>query len=663
VPQGWDARSDSPLLGLLDGRARFAVQAGKGAAREQVPRLLAGAAEADLTPPPGMPKAGYSANAHDGGGFRTRLRARVLHLRSGVSSLAVVQCDLLGGSAVVQHLVGRALAERTDISLGGLFLGATHTHAGPGQYLGTDFYNRFASNRAGFDPAYTQFVVEQISDAAERAYTSRRPARLAFGRTEVWGLTRNRSLQPHVRNPEIDDKRTEAQRKFIAINPWLHLLRVDGAAADGGWDPLAAMVVFSVHGTGIPMRSTEYNADIWAYLCGELGDRIEAAHGRRPVVGAIQGTHADVAPAIRPGSAGHIEAARVGRAIGAEAAVLFDRLESELSDRVELAAGLREVDLDQDASIDGMRLPRRPAVGAALVAGAHENTTPVISRIPPFRAGSPKRWRSGGPQGPKWILGSRWLQPLMLPVRGFPRILPVQVLRIADCVLVGLPFELTVETGRRIEKRVADAVASRGVRGVVVSSVANEYAGYATTPEEYGLQYYEGGHTLYGPSTQPFIAAQAARLAADVMRDGIVEHVADQRTFDLRVHRYLPESRTADDLRRLGAPPAFTDPTTREDGFWELRWHDAPPGSLRWHEPIVRVEASDGDGRWEPARHGDHLIDDQGWDLEVRSLGPDAVGHRYSVRWWDPAFRSGRRHRFVLLANGGQEERRSEAFD
>ena len=45
----------------------------------------------------------------------------------------------------------------------GLFIGATHTHAGPGQFLGTDFYNRFASNRSGFDPAYAEFVFESAA--------------------------------------------------------------------------------------------------------------------------------------------------------------------------------------------------------------------------------------------------------------------------------------------------------------------------------------------------------------------------------------------------------------------------------------------------------------------------------------------------------------------
>ena len=95
------------------------------------------------------------------------------------------------------------------------------------------------------------------------------------------------------------------------------MLRVDGAAADGGFEPLAAAVVFAVHGTGVSMRAEEYNADLWAYLVGEMALRIERTHGVRPVVGAMQGTHADIAPAIRPGLAGHPEAQRLGRRAGA----------------------------------------------------------------------------------------------------------------------------------------------------------------------------------------------------------------------------------------------------------------------------------------------------------------------------------------------------------
>ena len=349
------------FVGQDKGRAKFSVTVPRPEPLPHVDRLLAGAARVDITPPPGMPKAGYSSNAHDGCGFRSRLRAHVLHLRCGTSSIALVQCDLLGGSSVVQHLVADAIRERTDIALAGLMMGATHTHAGPGQFSGTDFYNRFASNRGGFDPAWTQFLVDRIAGAVIEAHDTRQPARLAFGSTEVWGSTRNRSLDPHVQNDTVLDKRLDPQRKFANINPELQLLRVDSDPETGtGSAPIGTAVIFSVHGTGISQHAHEYNADLWAYLVDELGQRIETSRGTRGVVGAMEGTHADMAPALHPGRAGHLEARRLGRQIGGEAADLYADLADELTATPDLACGFREVNLEGGASIDGIRLPDRP---------------------------------------------------------------------------------------------------------------------------------------------------------------------------------------------------------------------------------------------------------------------------------------------------------------
>jgi neutral ceramidase len=662
----WDIRTDSPLLRIAaDGprRARFSLPVPGPAARPLMVRgLLAGAVEVDITPPPGLPKAGYSRNAHTGTGFRSRLRARVLHLRSGNGSVALVQCDLLGGSAVVQRLVARAVAGRTDVPAAGVSIGATHTHGGPGQFLGTDFYNRFASNKPGFDAAWAQELAARIAGGVVAAVDQRRPARLAWGRTEIWGLTRNRSLPSYVRNDGADPRRG-AQRTYVSVNPDLHLLRVDAEAADGGDEPLAALAVFSVHGTGVPMRSPTYNADLWAYVTDEFGHRVALSHGRRPVVGAVEGTHADVAPALHPGTAGHLEARRLGRAIGARAAELYASLDGRLrGDDVAVACGLREVDLGRSPSIGDVTLPRRPAVGAALVAGAFENETPVIHRVPPFRPGVPRR-RTDRPQGGKRVLGGP-LQRLVLPLSGFPRVLPVQVVRVGDAAIVGLPFELTVETGRRIADAVAAETRGHGVERVVVSSVANEYSGYCTTPEEYEEQRYEGGHTLYGPRTQPFLAAHAARLAGEVVRDGLVGALLPDRTFDLHYRSYLPAPFPPAVARAVSGPATFTDATSATDPVWEQTWVDAAPGGLRWDAPLVRVEMADGHGDWRPADAHGRPVDDGGCDIEVVHLGPGDQGHhRYAARWWDPGFRAGRRHRFVLAAKEGRPEIAGDPFD
>ncbi|MCB0975894.1 MAG: neutral/alkaline non-lysosomal ceramidase N-terminal domain-containing protein [Acidimicrobiales bacterium] len=658
------------LAPFVDGRskrARFSVRPRPVRPLERIDGLLAGAAEVDITPPPGMPKAGYSANAHDGVGFHTRLRARITHLRADRSSIAIVQLDLLGGSSVLQHLVADAIAERTDVGLAGVWIGATHTHAGPGQFLGTDFYNHHASNRAGFDPAWTDFLVRRIAAGIIEAHDNRVPAKAAFGTTEVWGLTRNRSHDPYVQNETVTDKRQDPQRKWVAVNPRLNLLRVDRLEPDGSTSPLSAAVVFSIHGTGVSQHARDYNADVWAYLVGELGRRIEAVHGSRPVTGAMEGTHADVAPALRPGLAGHREARRVGTGIGAQAAELYESLEPDLTEKVRLDAGLREIDLDRDRTVDGITLPDRPAVGAALVAGATENLTPIIHRIPPFAAGHPRRRGLDNPQGHKRVIGTRWLQPLVLPKGGFPRILAVQVLRIGDVALVGLPFEITVESGRRIESAVAAVAADRGVDRVVVSSVVNEYWGYVATAEEYRRQFYEGGHTLYGPNTQRFLAAHARRVAEVTLGAGMFCDVGDERTWNLAARRYYarPTGSPAPQ-RRFEGRARFTDPTARIDGYWEQTWIDVEPAGLDWHEPLVRVEASDDDGEsWHPAVHDDGTrADDQTWVLEVdRIASGDPGRHRYRVRWYEPVHRAGRRHRFVLLPNNGRPHLEGPPFD
>jgi neutral ceramidase len=648
---------DDPLAGLEGRRAKFGVEvAPDPQTLPAVEGLLAGAATADITPPPGLPKAGYSTNATDGVGFRTRLRARVVHLRSGTTSLAIVHCDLLGGSSVLQHLVARRIAHTTDVPLRGLMIGATHTHAGPGQFVGTDFYNRFASNRQGFDPQWAGFLVDQIVGAVEQAVDTRRPARAAVGTDEVWGHTRNRSLPPHARNEEYDD-RTEIHRRYAEIEPRLHLIRVDEITGPGTTAPLAASLTFSIHGTGVSSRADEYNADLWSSVTGELAQRIEAETGARPVVAAIEGTHGDMTPAIRPGRAGYVEAERIGRHVGAAAAELHHRLADELTDDLELEAGFREVDLGRQRSIDGVTLPRRPAIGMALVAGAKENETPVLGRLWGFRAGSPRR-RHHRHHGTKRVLFGHFFQRLYLPLSGFPRVIPLQLLRIGDSAVVGVPFEVTMGAGRRFEAAVKASLDGSGVKRVIVSSVANEYFGYVTTPDEYALQFYEGGHTLYGPQTQPFLEAHLSRLAAETITDGGVHDPLGRRDFDLRLGRFMPEAGDGEPGgRTIAGPPQFVDMSADQDAYWDLRWTGGGPAEVNWHEPIIAVESSDDGETWEPA------ADDGDGTVAVHHYGERRGHHDYAARWYRPDVRAGRMHRFLLLANNGLPPVRGEPFD
>ncbi|HEX4189692.1 MAG TPA: neutral/alkaline non-lysosomal ceramidase N-terminal domain-containing protein [Marmoricola sp.] len=630
-------------------RFRIAYDATESVVLPVVDGLLAGAAEVDITPPPGMPKAGHSKNAQDGVGFRTRLKARVVHLRSGRTSLALVALDLLAGSALVQHALATAAAD-TDVALDGIFLAATHTHAGPGQYSGSSFYNDWASNRPGFDPAYTAFLVEQLSVALHQAVQTRRPATAAIGCTDVWGLTRNRSLGAFVRNEGVTDRRTADQRRYVAIDPRLHLLRVDDSAG-----PMASFSWFSIHGTGISHHDASYNADVWSYLNGELAHRVEAVTGVRPISGAAVASHGDMTPAVKPGMLVFPEAERVGRGIGAAAAALHADLGPSLRSDLPIGSLLLQVDLATDPQVDGIRL-EEPKIGWAKTAGAAENLTPVLHALPPFKAGYPRKPR--GPHGEKRIAGTRWFHNRLVGRPDeFPRVLPVHLLRLGDTAVVGLPFETSAEAGRRIGDAVLES--RLDVSEAFVSSLTNDHCDYLTTPEEYSAQYYEGASTLFGPRQQAWVAGLARNLA-----DGLAAGTPSPplaRTFDFGLHQYLVEPTETTRERRIGVV-SFDEATPTEDAYWSMTWFDVGPGNLAWHEPLVRVECET-DGGWIPAVYDGRPVDDQGWRIGITMTGDAAGSATYQVRWFAPPLGRPVRHRFVLLANNGQPEVAGPAFD
>jgi neutral ceramidase len=99
-----------------------------------------------------------------------------------------------------------------------------------------------------------------------------------------------------------------------------------------------------------------------------------------------------------------------------------------------------------------------------------------------------------------------------------PTSVPLTAARLGDRLIVTIPGEATEELGRRTRAAALAAVRGSGIRRVVVAGYANEYASYFTTPEEYGAQHYEGGTTVYGPASGPFLTSSLAELAGRLAR-------------------------------------------------------------------------------------------------------------------------------------------------
>jgi len=623
--------------------------------------FMAGAAKEDITPPPGMPMAGYSLWANQGRGFRTRLYTRAVYLKDASgAAVALVQCDLLAGSLLLNQRVAELIASQTDIGAENLMIAGTHTHSGPGNYFDSNFYNDHASGVVGFHPEYFEFLARKIARAVIRACREKRPAKIASGKTQIWNLTRNRSLDSYLANKNISPEKPPDIHQ--AVNPDLYLIRIDARDVDGRYRPLAAVSSFSIHGTTVSMKNSLYSGDVFAYIEREVerGIRKHYQTSWNPIHAAFNGTHADNSPHYQ--EQGYPEARRIGTAVGRKALELFLALDGQLRDEADIRYAARQIDLFSERCAGEICLCDRPVVGSALAAGADDGPSPVISKLPWLRQGSARWFFTQTCQGHKRTLAGP-LQYFILPKKDFPHQLFLQVIQIDEVLLIPVPFEVTGEAGARI------AAAGADFQHRVVVSCGNGYFGYATTPEEYRVQRYEGGHTLWGPQTQPFLARHIGLLTEKMIRGRNDFSFPDRRHYNLRVGNFPKEKAFSGSQRKALRQPTFVPSRNNSEPYWSFSWEDAPPPALSWDQPMVRVEKSKDGAVWEPLILDGENVDDEGYDLAVISISMLEEGAKglYEARWYHPPESPPEEggniiYRFAVLPQPGRDVLYSPAF-
>ncbi|MAA59102.1 MAG: hypothetical protein CMK79_03030 [Pseudomonadales bacterium] len=631
-------------------------------------QFLAGVGVSDITPPVGIPKMGYSAWARDADGFRNRLKARAFYLKPvNGEPLMVIQADLPASSLVLQRRVAELVASQTDVAVHNLSIHATHTHSGPGQYFSSDFYNTFGSNRPGFDMAVFEFLATQIADAVVQAYQQRRPAKLAIGHTDLYGATKNRAMGAYVRNDTVVDKQQNDAAALRAVNPRITLVRLDGLTQGGEYQPMGAFSTFAIHGTGIPPFTHPYHGDVWAIFERQLEANIRQ-HYQPPwpvVHGPFEANHGDNNPNYRAGLRGEIETRRIGLALAEPAWQLFTTLDAQLTDQVELTSAQRELDLLALSPQQRGGLCQRAIVGTATVGAAKNDEVFPISYLPPFQRGWPDDGDDDCHGEKRWMLSA--LQAWGLAPERYPHRLAISAFRINQLLVVGLPFEVTFEAGNRMAAAVQSTAEElrAGVEQVVISSHTNGFFGYSTTGEEYSAQWYEGGHTLYGPQTTPFLTRQAAALAGIMLQQPGYAELPSQWQFSLASAQYFPAPVPPQGQRVQLMPPHFVDAAANQEPYWQWQLLDVNVSAIRLHEPLLAVEYSDDGKHFQPLRDAQNtVVDDQGLDLQIIHDGPSDAGMaRYFLRWYNPQIAvPGRWFRFRVAAREGQQVFYSSAF-
>ena len=90
---------------------------------------------------------------------------------------------------------------------------------------------------------------------------------------------------------------------------------------------------------------------------------------------------------------------------------------------------------------------------------------------------------------------------------------PIQIFRVGNLAILGVPLEVTTMSARRLRKTVLDALSPVGVDTVVIAGLSNDYHEYMATREEYSAQMYEGASTIFGPWQLAAIQQESRKLA------------------------------------------------------------------------------------------------------------------------------------------------------
>ncbi|MCP4137877.1 MAG: hypothetical protein GY754_43345 [bacterium] len=625
-------------------------------------KMTAGIAKVDITPPPGMPMSGYSTFSSTGMGYRSKIMARVLYLKPKKGRpIALVQCDFLAGSILLHHTVAEYIAGKTDVEFGGLVLAASHTHSAPGNIYGSNLYNVLASNAQGFEEKYLTFCTERIGEAIISAYAERRPARAATGTTEIWGVTRNRSFPAYLRNREVANEETKKDWDS-SINPYLHMIRVDCLDKDKKYKPACAFTNFSLHpNTNPTILGKLYSGDITGYtervVEWELKKRYKP--GWMPIHAAANYTHGDNNPSYsQERDENFSDLHHLGGIIAEKVLELFTSLDKKLKDTIDIEYRAKEIDLLEESACEGVSISKKPVAGFSSMGGAagRGRSTPM-ALIPPFKPGIPRFLFKKGEHGPKRkITGIQ----LLFQRKDYPRKVMMQLVRVADTLLIPLPWEVGYEIGRRISEGVRKRAEKEGYTGItryVIADTSNGYFGYVTTPEEYTLQYYEGGSNFYGPNTGDYIRAQASSLMEDLAKQGPGSELPEKWDFNLVTKNFYPPELLPQGARKVVREPVYVEKKEGEESFWSFRWYDVPPAKIEFHKPLIRLEVSTNRENWNSLEVEGVPVDDDGWDISTKYLKKKTGDNMalYETRWHNPVKRNGMYYRFAVMERQDRE--------
>lgn len=542
-------------------------------------------------------------------------RAVVIRDTATGKKVALVNAEICFVTIAIRRGVMKKLQrkhEHLGFTEDAVMITAQHTHSAPGGYSHFGLYNM---SIPGFVPEVYQKVVDGIVDAIVAAAESIRPATIKVSKGEIESdkeVAFNRSLEAYNANPEIKTK-VKKEETDQAVDRNMLLMRFDDLEGNpiGSWNWFGVHTTSlsndnhricsdnkgyaaKYHEDKVRKRKKDTFISVFAqrkagdvtpnykwdkkkkWTRGKFEDDFESAKFN----GNIQFEHAH--NLFKAAKKAEDQPTQVDHVM------TFVDFRKVIVDK-EFACGQKDARTGPachgvaffEGTVEGPGMPHAVGALARTLIRAQKAYELAAAPFKP-KEKADRIYLKYHTQGPKdilieaddrRILGTRDIKNLVVPAWAdpavgqfkrfhangslgekpwIPQILPIQLIIIGNLALAGIPAEITTVSGQRLEDTLLEVLADRGVTEVVCSTYTNAYCGYITTYEEYQLQLYEGGHTVFGQHFLGAIQTKFRQLAMEmikpenernVVEDGRPATFTDEelelRSFDIETQKRL----------------------------------------------------------------------------------------------------------------------------
>ena len=484
---------------------------------------------------------GYAA-MQQADGLHMRLRARAFIVQSASTGKRVVYVNADLGAmfqSIKLEVVKRLRAEYgTLYDHDNVMLVGTHTHSGNGGHSHYALYQMASADKSLFGYSSQAFhaAVDGIVAAIERAHRNLAPGSIELVQGDLVDATRNRSLVAYQADPDAgqypyDTNKTMTQLKF----------RKDDGTEIGVLD------WFAIHATALSLKQTKISSDSIGYA-EQFFERSKGTDYSAPetfVAAFSPGDEGDVvssngnafsAPGFQGGPDEYENVRIDGSRQLQKAQELYATPGTRLYDRIDYR--------HQWTAMNGFVVRPEFAQGTAatlctaargysMAAGAENGPSDIpgitegMTHANTNLATALQAFLADPLDGViLFTFGAvnlavddpcQWAKPDLLPTGALdwvPEVLPHQVMVIGPLAIIGLPYEVTTMSGRRIRAQVLRQLAGQGVTTAVIAGLTNSYSGYLATREEYATQQYEGASTEFGPHAEQAVEQIASDLSA-----------------------------------------------------------------------------------------------------------------------------------------------------